>query len=203
MPIVSEMKRRLVWKWAAAALLAVLSVTGFLQAGQFLQEPVKAPAKADLIVALGGDSGGRVHKAAALYQQGFAPRVMLTGLEGGYFGTRLNYLNWRARVLVEQGVPETALLFDEISASSWDEAVNTLKLMQAKDFHSVLVVSDPPHLRRLDWVWGKVFAGSGKEYRLIASDMENWDAGRWWRNENSAQFLVMEYVKLGYYLIMH
>jgi len=67
----------------------------------------------------------------------------------------------------------------------------------------VLVVSDPPHLRRLDHVWGKVFAGSGIQYRLIAAPMEKWDAARWWSNEASAQYVVIEYIKLGYYWLVH
>jgi hypothetical protein len=49
----------------------------------------------------------------------------------------------------------------------------------------------------------KVFAESYKEYRLVTSDLEGWDAAYWWRNEASAQFVVMEYVKLGYYWVVH
>jgi uncharacterized SAM-binding protein YcdF (DUF218 family) len=191
------------WLLGGLLLFAAACIFAFFRAGHFLDAPAQQPEKADLIVALGGDNGGRSHKAAELYQQGFAPKVLLTGMEGGYAKTRSNYLNWRAYFLIEQGVPENKLMFDDVSASSWDEAINTLRLMQAKDFHRVLVVSDPPHLRRLDWVWSKVFADSGKEYRLVPSDMEGWDAAHWWRNEASAQFVVMEYVKLGYYWVVH
>jgi hypothetical protein len=67
----------------------------------------------------------------------------------------------------------------------------------------VLVVSDPPHMRRLSWVWGRVFAGSGKTYTLVASNMENWDAGHWWRTSLNAQFVFAEYIKLGYYLFTY
>jgi len=66
-----------------------------------------------------------------------------------------------------------------------------------------LVVSDPPHLRRLSWVWSKVFAGSGKEFILVASDMDDWDAGHWWRTSPSAQFVFGEYIKLAYYLMQY
>ena len=67
----------------------------------------------------------------------------------------------------------------------------------------VVVVSDPPHMRRLAWVWDKVFAGSGKAYTLVASDMEGWDAGYWWRTSTNAQFVFAEYIKLVYYLIQY
>jgi uncharacterized SAM-binding protein YcdF (DUF218 family) len=197
------MKRHLVWGSVALVLFTAVIVFAFLQAGRLLGLPAQEPEKADLIVALGGDNGGRVHKVAILFKEGFAPLVLLTGMEGGYAKTRNDYLNWRARFLEEHGIPKSDLIFDDVSGSSWEEAINTLHLMRIRDFHRVLVVSDPPHLRRLDWVWRKVFAGSGKEYRLISSDMEGWDAAHWWRNENAAQFVVMEYVKLGYYLVVH
>ena len=32
-----------------------------------------------------------------------------------------------------------------------------------KKLDRVIVVSDPPHMRRLSWVWGKAFEGSGQD----------------------------------------
>jgi hypothetical protein len=71
--------------------------------------------------------------------------------------------------------------------------------MQAQKLSRVLVVSSPAHLRRLDWVWGRVFAGSGRSYVLVASDEENWDPEFWWRTSVGAQIVFSEYLKLAYY----
>ena len=200
----NQMNRRLVyWGVGAFVLSVTVGISAFLLAGYFLEVPSKQPEKADLMVALGGDNGGRIHKVVELYKQGFAPKVLLPGMEGGHAETRSHYLNWRASFLVEQGVPANMLIFDEISASSWEEVVNTLRLMQSRNLKRVLVVSDPPHLRRLDWVWAKVFAGSGKEFRLVASNMDGWDPAHWWRNEASGKFVIEEYIKLGYYWVKH
>jgi uncharacterized SAM-binding protein YcdF (DUF218 family) len=109
----------------------------------------------------------------------------------------------RARYLVEEGVPDKAILFDRAAKNSWQEAANALALMQAQNLQRVLVVSDPPHMRRLSWVWGKVLEGSGKEFVLVASDMDDWDAGHWWRTSASAQFVFGEYIKLAYYLAQY
>ena len=182
-----------------------LGLSGFCfkNAGAFLDVPSRQVHRSELIATLGGDSGVRVLKAAELFNRGFAPQILLTGLEGGHSSTKSDYLHWRAQILVKQGVPEHALLFDVTAQSSWDDAVVTLKLMQSRNMKQVIVVSDPPHLRRLDWVWGKVFAGTGKEYMLVAAPMEGWDGAHWWRNEHTAQFVLMEYIKLGYYLAVH
>ena len=78
--------------------------------------------------------------------------------------------------------------------------MNPVPLLQAFGWKKALVVSDPPHMRRLDWVWGKVFAGSGKSYALVASKPAWWDAERWWASEKSAQFVLTELIKMGYYV---
>jgi uncharacterized SAM-binding protein YcdF (DUF218 family) len=199
------MKRKTILRWLGAfVLLAVAAlVAGFLGAGHFLAAPAQSPVKADLLASLGGDNGGRADRALELYRKGFAPRILLTGPEGGHSKTRPAYLHWRARYLIDEGIPESALLFDRRSASSWEEALYTLQLMRSMKLDRVLVISDPPHMRRLAWVWRKVFAGSGKEYTLVVSDMENWDAGRWWGNSLTAQFVFGEYIKLAYYFVQY
>ena len=188
----------------AGALLGVAALwLGFLAAGHVLVAPEQTPVKADLLVALGGDNGARADRVLELYHKGFAPRILLTGPEGGFSKTRATHLNWRARYLVDEGIPQQVLLFDRRSVSSWEEAVNALRLMQAMKLDRVLVVSDPPHMRRLSLVWGRVFSGSGKEYTLVASGMEDWDAAHWWRTSSSAQFVFAEYIKLVYYFIQY
>lgn len=198
------MRRGLVL-WLGSILLFFLAVAVaiLLSVGRFLAAPAQIPQKADLVVALGGDAGERVRKAFELYRDGYAPHVLLTGIEGGDPVTRPYYLNWRAEVLVAQGVPQVAIVFDMTSANTWEEAANTRRLMDLRGWKRVLVVSDPPHLRRLDWAWDKAFKGSGKRYLLIAAPMEGWDARRWWQNEKSVQFVLMEVIKLAYYKLAY
>ena len=169
----------------------------FLHAGSYLEAPAQAPVAADLIVSLGGDGGQRAQKAADLYRAGFGPRVLLTGSElpGG-----AEYADFRARFLRGEGVPSRALMINSTASNSWEEAVYTLGLMRERGWERVLVVSDPPHLRRLQWTWDKVFEGSGKKFVLVASNLQNWDADTWWREHGSADFVAHEYLKLAYYI---
>jgi len=196
-------KKIAIWFGAMLLLGAVALFTWGLAAAHFLTAPAQSPVNADLLVALGGDNGARADRVLELYRRGLAPKVLLTGPEGGHSKTRATYLHWRARYLVDQGIPEKELLYDYRSTSSWEEAVNTLRLMREMKLDRVIVVSDPPHMRRLSWVWGKVFAGSGKQFTLVASDLEYWDAERWWRRSSNAQYVFAEYIKLAYYLIQY
>jgi len=181
-----------------AAALAVGAA--FWHAASFLAAPASVPQPADCIVALGGDTGDRIVTALDLYRRGYAPLILLTGVEDSPGDTRRAYLTWRAEYLVKAGVPPAAILYDEHSANSRDEARNTLALASARGWKSVLVVSDPPHMRRLARAWGKAFAGTGKNYVLVATAPAWWRERAWWQSERAAQFVITEYVKLGYYL---
>jgi uncharacterized SAM-binding protein YcdF (DUF218 family) len=186
-------------------LLAVIAlfVIGFFQAGNYLSNPEQPPVRADVILALGGGIGDRVVMAAKLYHQGYAPRVLLTGLEHSPGMTRSNYLNWRVKFLLDDNVPKSMIILDRISRNSWEEAVNTLALLKQHGWNRVIVVSDPPHMRRLHWVWGKVFKGSGKKFVLVSSAPVWWNPARWWMHDQSASFVVMEYIKLIFYFFKY
>lgn len=106
-------------------------------------------------------------------------------------------------MLLSQGVPQKAILFDDRARNSYEEADNTAKLMREQQWKSVLVVSDPPHLRRLEMVWRKMAARYGIEYRLIASEPPSWDPSQWWRDKVWAKFVGMELVKLAYYTVIY
>ncbi len=147
----------------AAAAIAALSVWAVLHAARFLEVPASPPAPADLLAALGGDHGDRGLAAARLYAAGMAPRVLVTGLEASPPEVRRAYLHWRAQVLAAAGVPLERFEYDAASGNSWEEAVNTRRLMEARGWRRVLVVSDPYHMRRLSWTWRRVFEGGGLE----------------------------------------
>lgn len=181
-------------------ILAALTILGFSHAGEYLSSPAASPQRADVILALGGDNGDRIALAVKLYKQGLAPRIMLTGMEGSYKETRPDYLNWRVQFLLDEKVPGSAVILDRGAGNTWEEAVNTLVLLKQHGWKRVMVVSDPPHMRRLHWVWSKVFTGSDKEFVLVDSSPEWWNSARWWENDQSGPFVVMEYIKLAYYI---
>lgn len=188
------------WAAAFAVVLLALGVWALSQAAHFLEGPAEQPVYADLLVALGGDGGERGLTVARLYAAGMAPRVLIAGLETSPSAVRRAYQHWRVQVLVEAGVPMELLEFDTGSGNSWDEAMNTRRLMEARGLRRVLVVSDPSHMRRLSWTWRRVFEGSGLEFVLVSTAPPYWKPEVWWRDEKSGQAVIVEYIKLGYYL---
>ena len=73
--------------------------------------------------------------------------------------------------------------------------------MRARDWRHVLVVSDPPHIRRVNWSWGKIFKATGLRYTIVQSQPSWWDTDAWWRNDHATKFVHREYRALLYYKI--
>ena len=200
----SNARLKHIYAWlVATALVTGLLAAAVFHAGRFLAAPASAPTKADVLVVLGGDGGDRVLTAVLDYARGFGTYVLVTGLEGGPPQVRPAYLHWRIQFLLDAGVPRDRILFDVESSNSWEEAVNTRRLMEAKGWRRVLVISDPTHMRRLSWAWNKAFAGSGLEYSLVATTPASWKADEWWRDERNGAAVIMEYIKLAYYLVKY
>ena len=190
------------WRWfvAVALALAALCVFAVLQAARFLEGPASQPVPADLMAVLGGDGGDRGLTAASLYAAGMAPRVLVAGMEGIPPKAKRAIMHWRVQVLTQEGVPLERLEFDYASNNSMEEALNTRRLMEARGWRHVLVVSDPSHMRRLSWTWRRAFEGSGLAYSLVASSPPDWKPDIWWRDEKSGAAVILESIKIAYYL---
>ncbi|MEI6267761.1 MAG: YdcF family protein [Methylococcaceae bacterium] len=183
-------------------LLLLIAIV-FLNLGHWLSAPANEPAKADLIVTLGGGIGERDQMAVDLYKAGYAKKILLTGMGGVIDSGKGFYLSPRSLFLLKQGVPAEALLFDGLSVNTHQESLNIAALLNAHHWHSALVVSDPPHLRRLDFCLSPVFKKAGLSYRLIASTVPTWQTDRWWQDERWRQFCLSEAVKLVFYAVVY
>jgi len=184
----------------AGLLLAVGTVVVVNRAGYWLEAPAQVPKPANAIAVLGGDEEGeRASRALSLFRDGFASTVVLTGLQRDSNAVPAA-LNWRAEFLETQGIRKTSIRFELEARNSYMEAEQLLALMRKEGWRTLIVVSDPPHMRRLSWTWARVFEGSGLSYVLVASRPDWWDAGRWWRDEKAGQFVITEYIKLAYYM---
>ncbi len=104
---------------------------------------------ADVIVVLGGGTTGtsrRTLHAAALYHDGIAPVIICTGARLGE--SRVTEAGICARTALRAGVPENAILREEISRSTEENAIQTTAIMRAHGWDTVVVVSDDYHLWR-------------------------------------------------------
>jgi uncharacterized SAM-binding protein YcdF (DUF218 family) len=154
---------------------------------------------ADLIhVIAGGDE--RTDYAIQLYKQGYGKQIFFTG---GWCTTHGYYHGQHGADRAEgQGIESNNVVIDESPVTStYDEAVLLKELIARSPtpIRSVIVVSDPYHMRRARWAYQEVL-GSGIALEMAPIPFQQSQyLRRWWTDWLSRQFVKEEYLKMGYY----
>lgn len=103
--------------------------------------------KADAIVAVsGGDTSARALKAARLYKENFAPKIIFSGAAAD--PTSPSNAATMAKLAETNGVPASAILLDETSRNTSQNADNVAQILKKNGWTNVILVSENYHLRR-------------------------------------------------------
>jgi uncharacterized SAM-binding protein YcdF (DUF218 family) len=119
-------------------LVAMLAALAWFYPEKFLCVD-SGKSSADAIIILGGGSHERPLRAAQLFNQHAAPRIIITG-EGDEEINR--------QLLLEAGVPASAIEVESKSTTTQENAQFTLKLLRAENIHSAILVTSWYHSRR-------------------------------------------------------
>ena len=206
-------KKKIIWRRTVVAVttLALLPLLAWI-AAQLLV--VHTPiTNADAIVVLSGSATfrERARHAATLYNEGRAPRIVLTNdhLKSGWSPEeqRNPYYYERSRdELRRAGVPleKIAVIMVPIT-STYDEAVLVKEYSEANHLSTLLVVTSAYHSRRAFWTFRRVFQGTGKSIGIdpAAPGLETPPAGTWWLHRMGWQMVPNEYVKMFFYWLRY
>jgi uncharacterized SAM-binding protein YcdF (DUF218 family) len=162
-------------------------------------EPAEVPSASDAMVVLGGDAGERVMVAANLYSTGIANRAIVTGLEDSPADTRYVYLNWRIAYLIDAGMPAANIVLERTARNSREEVSAIARIAADQGWKTVVVISDPPHMRRLRLLWNAETGKGDLRVMLVATNPKWWSKSpRCWLNERCAQIVLLEAIKIAY-----
>jgi uncharacterized SAM-binding protein YcdF (DUF218 family) len=180
-----------------AGVMLFFAVLGFLNVGRWLvvEDPLE---KTAAIAVLSGRMPSRALEAARLYRAGYAPEVWLTyanepaselaKLSVPYQGEE----HYEKLVLMQQGVPESAIRILEPSIENTADEIRTIsQSMQARQAAAVIIVTSKVHTRRTRALWKKLSAPNGHAAVRGVSD-DDFDPAHWWRNTSDALDVVRE-----------
>lgn len=87
----------------------------------------------------------RINKAAKLYHEGVAGVIICTGA-----AVANNYVeaNVMAQALIELGVPDYSIIREKQAKGTYENLVNSKKIMQDRKLNTAVIVSSPWHLRK-------------------------------------------------------
>jgi uncharacterized SAM-binding protein YcdF (DUF218 family) len=170
----------------AVLFLALAAVAFFLP--QKLLCVDRGPVKADVIVVLGGGLGERPERAAELFKEHDAPRIIVSGLGD----CEINQ-----RILLKAGVPAKAIQLEDKSRTTRENAEFTIELLRAENVHRVILVTSWYHSRRAL----ACFEHYAPEIQFCSRPSYFANARADWPHKNVEHRIYLEYPKLaGYWL---
>lgn len=155
--------RRWLLRLAGAVVLLGVVYVGVIATQVVLSSRQDQREQVDAIVVLGAAQydgtpspalEGRLDRALELYEDGLAPRIVLTG--SNQPGDRFTEAFAGYRYLTEQGVPDDALTIVDDGASTYESLAAASRVLREDDDLRVLLVSDSYHNRRLKGIGSEV-----------------------------------------------
>jgi uncharacterized SAM-binding protein YcdF (DUF218 family) len=158
--------------------------------------------RADAVVVLSGAMPYRAEGAADIYREGYAPEVWITRPEsaaGELSAMGIQVVGeeqYSREVLLHEGVPAGAvrILPGEI-ADTQEEVEEISREMRDEGKSTVIIVTSPPHTRRVHALWVRL-AGANQKAIVRAASEDPFDRDHWWRNTRDAYAVVRELLGL-------
>jgi uncharacterized SAM-binding protein YcdF (DUF218 family) len=184
------------------AAAAVFHAAILDRAADYLKLGCEAPKKADAIIVLGGEiEGERTRKAAELYHQGIAPKLILS--DGTRMSWRTMAVDEMAALATASGVPKSDLLLEKHSRSTYENATYTKEVMLEQGFDSAVVVTTDWHAKRSQMTFDKVYRGTDIALSYCGTPDSRSDFIAWWKDGEKQQTVLTEWAKLLIYWVKY
>jgi uncharacterized SAM-binding protein YcdF (DUF218 family) len=150
--------------------LIILAIAGNIQVGYQLIAslereylPLATPPTVDAIVILGGgtrnhesprvmpdlnDRGDRLLYGAKLYQDGVAPKILLSGGRLQWYGAKSGEAENMATILELFGIPRTDMILESRSLNTHENAIFTKEILEREKLKRILLVTSAAHMPR-------------------------------------------------------
>jgi len=149
--------------------------------------------EADAIVAIsGGDTTARTNEAIALYKNGWAPKLVFSGAAQDKSGP--SNAEVMRRLARAAGIPDSAILTEEQSATTEENAQNTRSIFAKNHIFSVILVTSAYHQRRAGLEFAADSTGVSVRNHPVASDKQ-WSVV-WWLTPTGWYLALSEMVKI-------
>ena len=148
---------------------------------------------ADAIVLLSGDNyhADRAARAAALYHDRWAPRIIASG---GYVRPYASHVDLARRDLAERAVPaEGVVPYFNLAGNTREEAYAVRQLLRERKWTRVIVVTSNYHTRRARYIWTRA-ADPATQVRFVAAPDAEFDPRTWWQSRHSVKLLAIELI---------
>jgi uncharacterized SAM-binding protein YcdF (DUF218 family) len=174
---------------SAAILSLLLSIGYYLSPQSSLQI-------SDAIVAIsGGDTQARTTEAIKLYDQGWSKHIIFSG--AAFDPISPSNALVMAKAAEAAGVPSSAITIESNSMDTAENAVDVGRIIKAKGYHKIILVTSPYHQRRASILF-KRSVGPDVVVLNQSSIDPAWRRSDWWATSYSTDLTLSELAKTLY-----
>lgn len=171
------------------------------------------PEKSDIIFVPGTSKSAPTEKAADLYHLGYAKYILPSGMYSSnvgkfasqnidnprYAGEYATDFEYCKHILMENGVPEEAILCEDQATNTMENAEYSAKVLTMLniDVRKVIVCCQAFHARRAFMSYSRYFPKA--EISIVPADTQGITADSWSHQENSYKKVMNELSKCGKY----
>ncbi len=173
----------------AIILMSFLLIIYLINIGDYL-DVTQEPVKSDIVACLASRDIERIYKASELYRMGYSYRriIILTG-------RAYDYENY-----IKKNIPRLRYILDEKSTRTSEEIKFIKQYMVKHNYKSVIIISDPPHSRRIK-ILTKLISVKNDEnlsYIFVGSNAPWWDPQKYYKSRTAVDRVISETLKILY-----
>lgn len=160
------------------------------------------PQKADVIFVPGSEEGALAKTAARLYLEGYAPLIVPSGKYAkwtghsivGEFETESDYF---AHLMMEEGVPESAIIKEREATYTYQNAINTRNLLDERGIKvkRAILCCQAYHARRSKLYYQVLFPDT--EILVCPTVTKGITRDNWFKSRESANIVLGEIERCG------
>lgn len=182
--------------------LSILATVIYYNLGRLLDITQK-PKQSDIIVCLGGGDGARIKRALELYTQGYSRSnlLVLTGDDRTKKRKKLGMDDKRIEFLKKTNQYKNInLVHYKAIGNTKVEVIFIKKYMQEHHLNSAIIVSDPPHSRRIQLLLDLINVTNDNklQFNIVSSNVSWWDTTKYYKSKKATAFAAREAIKLVY-----
>lgn len=150
--------------------------------------------KVGAIVAIsGGDTAARTKQAIELYQNGWADKLVFSGAALDKTGP--SNAEAMKRQALTAGVSESAILTEETSENTQQNAAMSLSVFEENQINSVILVTSAYHQRRAGLEFGRTVGSSVRIVNHPVAEDKQWSQF-WWTTPSGWWLALSEFFKI-------
>lgn len=148
-----------------------------------------------IVVVSGGETNQRVAEGVKLYEEGWAPVLIMSGAAKDKNVSNALVMK---QLAITAGINPLQILVEEESINTFENATKTKSIIVDNKFNKIILITSPYHQRRAFMVFNSAFKNLSIKIINHSATDSVWRKNGWWQKSWARQITFSELQKIIY-----